>query len=130
MHSVQSNETKYRKLVDSAVSLLKSKGFDKIKADLDDYEKPATLHQRDGEAAYTPDLTAHGNGGKCYFEIVTPDKKGEENRVIGKWKLLSTLAQMRNGTFFLLVPRGAMRFATQVLSRYDIDADILKLQKA
>ncbi len=129
MQKVKAQDEKYNRLMSSAVNMLENQGFEKIKADLEDYERPSTLSQRNGDVSYTPDITAFRREGKCYFEIVTKDKKNrDEEVVVGKWKLLSTLAQMRNGSFFLLVPRGTMRFATQTLAKYNIDADILKLQ--
>lgn len=118
---------KFTRLVNSAVNLLESRGFDEIRADLDDYTRPATLSQRNGEIEYTPDLTARSASGKCYFEIVTKEKKSDD-KVIGKWKLLSTLAKMKNGTFFLLVPRGMMRFCTETIKEYNITADILQIK--
>lgn len=128
MNNSQKTE-KLNRLVSSAVNLLESNGFQEIHADLEDYPKPATLAQKNGEKEYTPDLTARSNSGKCYFEIVTKEKKGDD-KVIGKWKLLSTLAKMKNGTFFLLVPRGMMRFCTETIKEYNIKADILKINTA
>ena len=123
-------EETYSKLVSTAVTLVKKQGFENIRADYEEYEKPAALSQQGSNTVYTPDITAYGKQqGKCYFEIVSKDAKNKDE-LISKWKLLSRLAQIKNGTFFLLAPRGTMRYANQIVDQYNIHADILKLQSA
>ncbi len=129
MQRLEQSSDKFVKLVSSAVNLLESKGYEQIRADVGDYTKPSPITQKDGEKIYTPDLTAYTNQGKCYFEIVTKDKK-EDKSLVGRWKLLARLAQLRNGDFYILVPRGCMRFTNDVLEEYNIPANILKLQTA
>ncbi|MDX2304798.1 MAG: hypothetical protein NW226_18450 [Microscillaceae bacterium] len=127
MNRTNIQEESYSKLVSTAVRLIKRQGFEDIRADLEDFEKPAALSQQGSDVVYIPDITAYGKLGKCYFEIVSKEAKNKEE-TISKWKLLSRLAQMKNGTFFLLVPRGMMRFAVQIIELHNIKADVLKLQ--
>lgn len=117
------------KLLSMAVEMLEQKGFKNIRVDLDEYERPAQLSKKGSEEKIAPDLTARVEGGsKFYFEIVTKEKKkGDEQDVVSKWKLLSTLADMRNGTFYLMVPRGTMRYTNQLIKDYDIQAEVLKM---
>lgn len=113
-------------LIVDAVTLLKDKGFENIRVDLDDYEKPSKLQKKGSPKAYIPDLTAKQDDGKCYFEIVRKSENNEGEQ-IEKWSLLSTLAKHRNGKFFLLVPHGKLNYTRQILEKNDIEAEVVKL---
>ena len=115
-----------QKHLENAVDLLSQKGYQSIKADLDNYDKPVAFSQKNSENTFVPDLTAVSRSGKCYFEIVTKDKK-DQDEVISRWKLFSTLATMRNGKFVLLVTRGMMRFTMDTIQNHHIEADVMKL---
>ena len=118
-------ETQYEPLLMSVVEQLREKGYDEIKADLPEYDKPAKLMRKDSSEYYIPDLTASKNGRKYYVEIA---KKTEDRlKVIGKWKLLSTLSDMKNGRFTVFVPHGSMKFTNDIIKNYDITATIQKL---
>lgn len=110
----------------AAIDLLKQKGFDNIRADFSDYERPAKLITTGSEKEYMPDITAKTQNGKCYFEIVS-DTHADKALLKDKWSLFSALAQHKKGTFFLLVPRGKMRFTNDILNKSNINADILKI---
>jgi hypothetical protein len=123
--SPNSNST--NKLIYSAIDIIKSKGFEEIRAGISDYENPAPLTKKGTNKSFIPDITARTSQGKSYFEIV-PKSTSDTKNLIDKWTLLSSLAQHRNGTFFLLVPHGKLSFTNKLLSQYSISADILKIK--
>lgn len=119
------NKEKYNEIVLAAVDIVKNTGFTHIQADLPEYEQPTRLINKADDFAFVPDIVAEKGGQKGYFEI---SKKTEDlKKLIGKWKLLSLMAKLRNGIFRIFVPRGHMKFTRDLLKQYDIDADLVKL---
>ncbi|MGK7395419.1 MAG: hypothetical protein ACNS62_12660 [Candidatus Cyclobacteriaceae bacterium M3_2C_046] len=113
-------------LLNDAVNLLKTKGFENIRANHENLEKPAKLVNRGSDQEFIPDLTAKIRDGKCYFEIVRKAKRDKKS-LIDKWTLLSALASHRNGTFFLLVPHGKLAYTNKILQENKIEAEIIKI---
>jgi len=111
----------------SALDIIKSRGFINIKAVISDYETPSKLTKKGTEKSYTPHITAKTDQGKHYFEIVSKTKKDPE-KLVDKWTLLSSLADVRNGTFFLVVPHGKLSFTKNILKQHSIHANVLKVQ--
>lgn len=118
---------KNKNLYEKAVEIILKKGYGNVKANSEDLEleAPTSYLQPNKEDVFTPDLTATYLGRKNYFEISL--KTSGVRRLVSKWKLLSSLAKMRHGNFFLLVPRGHVRFTNQLIEEYNIDADLIKL---
>ncbi len=116
---------KYEPLLKKAIKYVEARGFKEVKTKLDGYESPNSFAQKKEDNEYTPDITAENNKGKFYFEIA--QKTDNVNRLVSKWKLLSTLAQMKNGSFSILVPYGMNKFTEDLIDTYKIDAKIIKM---
>ena len=114
-------------MINSIASYLEGKGYERIRADLSDYEKPARLMKQGSADAFVPDLTARKNNSKCYFELVNTTEENNR-RTISKWQLLSTLAKSQNGKFFVLVPHGKMSYTNRLLASNEINAEVVKMQ--
>lgn len=127
MYTIEKHTPEYDAMINSIATYLEHKGYEHIRADLNDYERPAKLMKKGSTDAYMPDLTARKNNGKCYFEIVNTTEVNR-TRTIGKWQLLSTLAESQNGKFFVLVPYGKMSYTNRILNSYNINANVLKMQ--
>lgn len=127
MPKFQKNTPEYDVMINSLASYLEGKGYERIRADLADFEKPARLKKQGSPDAYVPDLTARKNNGKCYFEIVNTTEENKR-RTVGKWQLLSTLAKSQNGKFFVLVPHGKLSYTNRILATHDITAEVVKMQ--
>ena len=110
----------------TALDTIKNKGFKNIRADHENYEKPAKLKLKGSDHEVVPDFTAKEENGKFYFEIVRKAKR-DKKQVIDRWTLLSTLAGMRNGTFFLMVPHGKLTYTRKILEENQIEAEIIKI---
>lgn len=104
----------------------KRNGLSNLKANFEDYEIPTTFNKEGEETPYIPDITGSKNGNKSYLEIAT--KNGEVDRKISKWKLLSTLAAMKNGKLVLLAPKGHKAFAEKLVRDHDLNAEIVYLR--
>ncbi len=121
---------KDQELFERAIKWVKSQGFDKVRANTEEYDAPGAFRRQDGGDAdegelMTPDITAVKNKRKSYFEIAMKDDELDHN--ISKWKLISTVASAQNGKLFLLAPHGHKAFATRVMERHDIIAEVIAL---
>ncbi len=115
-----------KSILSYAANILKSRGFEEIHADVEEFDPPSRLLKKGSDTEFTPDLTAKQNEGKCYFEIVRTAKR-DKSRLIDKWSLLSAVAKHKNGHFFLLVPDGKMNYAQKILKDENIEAGIIKI---
>lgn len=113
-----------RQMVEEVVT---PKGYNDIKANIEDYETPARLSRRkdDEEEAFIPDATGVLNGRKSYFELAL--KTDSIRQVVTKWQLMSNVASFKRGKLFLVVPRGHFAFASRLLNQYPIEAEIIKM---
>ena len=113
------------KKLPKVIQWLKLKGFSNIKANLDGFEDPkAYQYQAQGDR-FVPDATAIKFGQKCYFEVAL--KSEEVNRSLRKWKLLSALADMKNGTLYLFTPRGHKAFVERMVAKRQLNAEIISV---
>jgi hypothetical protein len=119
------NSENYIKKVNEVIEKVKKQGFTDIRADIDDYDKPPRLIGKSNDSDFVPDVVARKNGSKGYFEISKKEK--DTNNLVNKWSALSTLAEMKNGHFIIYVPHGHMKFTKQLLTQYNIKADVIKL---
>lgn len=118
-------ESKSLQWLRKSVELVEKRGFKEVKSKLEGYETPFSFDQKNADTNYTPDITAVGNHGKAYFEIAY--KTDDETALVSKWKLLSTIAEMKKGSLHIIVPYGQNKFTQELLERYNIEADVIKL---
>ncbi len=111
------------KLYNKAITWASDRGFSNIKANFGDYERPTPYSRPKEDKPYIPDITGRKSGAKCYIEIA--NKEEDQKRSISKWKLLSTLAKLKGGKFFLLAPRGHKAYAERMLKKYRLDAHLI-----
>lgn len=112
--------------VQKAVDFATQRGYENIRAQyLEDFEDPISMERKQDGATFVPDVTAYKHGKKCYFEIAM--KGGDVTETVSKWRLLETLASMRGSKLFLFVPRGNFRFTNELVTTYNINAEIIKL---
>ena len=102
-----------------AINWARKRGISSIRANYDGYEQPSVFSKVDGEKPFTPDITGRKLDGKFYIEIATKTENVQRN--VSKWKLLSTLAKMKGGKLFLLVPKGHKAFTERILKRYSLN---------
>ncbi|MEM9835337.1 MAG: hypothetical protein AAF828_02470 [Bacteroidota bacterium] len=106
--------------------VVSGKGFEEIKANVDGYETPSKLRDRKQEDKFfIPDVTGKINGRKSYFELGM--KTTDERELVTKWRILSNLANYKNGKLYLAVPRGHMAFTNRIVADYQIKAEIVKI---
>lgn len=101
------------------------RGFSQIKANAEGYDPPSAINRTQSDESYIPDITATKNNSKSYFEVAR--KTDDVQKVVSKWKLLSTLAEFKRGKLYLIAPYGNFAFAQRLVETYSIPAKIIKL---
>lgn len=115
-------------VIESVVEHLRKKGFEKIKVDNGEFDKPSKLTRRETGEEFVPNITAVKGNGKCYFEFVDKSKQ-VQRKLIDKWSLLSAFAEFKDGKLFLIVPNGKLSYTQRLLQNNEaINADIMPLK--
>ncbi len=99
-------------------------GYSEVKANIEGYETPSGLSNRDSEDKLIPDITALKRGGRWYIEVVRKDADAE--KTVSKWKLLSILGKNKGGGLILIAPAGSFAFAERLTKKHDILVQIIK----
>jgi len=111
--------------INKAIDWVKQKGFTNIKAEVADFEPPTKFTKKDGEI-FAPHITCKKGYKKNYVEIAT--KTEAPQLAISKWKLLSTLAAMKEGTLYLLAPKGHITYVRKIVKQYQLNAEVIALK--
>lgn len=100
-----------------SIHYLEATGFEKIKADIEGYERPRSYLQKRSGLNITPDIVAIKNGRKYFFDI---SLKSEKQRLLkSKWLFLDTLCRMHSNYFRIITTKGHYKFTENML--YDIN---------
>ena len=99
-------------------------GYSEVKANIEGYETPSGLSNRDSEDNLIPDITAIKRGVRWYIEVVRKD--GDAEKTVSKWKLLSILGKNKGGGLILIAPAGSYAFAERLTKKHDITVQIIK----
>ncbi len=68
-------------------------GFTEVQANIDGFESPTALNNKETEDRIVPDISGIRRGGRWYIEVVRKD--GDAEKTVSKWKLLSVLGRAR-----------------------------------
>jgi len=110
----------------TVVDWAKSRRFSDIKANVEGHDSPTAYSKPGEDSPYVPDVTGIKLGVKSYFEVAM--KSEDSERSIRKWKLLSTLAEMRNGNLFLFAPKGHKAFVDGVVKARNLKATVMSIK--
>lgn len=106
-----------------AIDWATKKGIGTPKANFEGYEKPKSYMNQSSNEEITPDVSFISMGGaKNYTDIAI--KQDDEQSLITRWKLLSVMANLKRGKFFLLAPRGHKMFTQRLIEAHNINAII------
>jgi hypothetical protein len=106
------------KLYKKAIAWAKKRGFENIKANVEDLEQPRSFSRPGSDEVIIPDLTGTRTGNKSYIQIAL--KEDDKQEVISKWKLFGTLAARKGGKLYLLAARGHKSFTERIVDKYDL----------
>lgn len=111
-------------ILEAIEKVVNPKGYEGIKANIEDYDTPSRL-QRNEDEVFIPDITGVKAGRKSYFEVAVKTETIQET--VTKWKLLSSLARLRNGKLYLISPKGHFTFTQKLVKDYSIPATIVRM---
>ncbi|MFC1476337.1 hypothetical protein ACFL5S_00065 [Fibrobacterota bacterium] len=109
---IRKDQKKHDAMINYIATVLKRAGYIDIKADLPKYKKPDKILWRNTERGDYPDITGFKNGVRNIIEIETEDTLTEEH-IREQWILFSRFAAKTNALFYVFVPAGCKRKATQ-----------------
>ena len=113
-------------LLENAIEKIEKLGYSNVKvAALEEYETPQGFNRAKDDETFIPDITATIRGRKDYFDVAL--KTNKDRRLVTKWRLMDTIARMRNRKFTLLVPRGSYRFASDLVKQYSINPKLVRI---
>ena len=114
------------KYLDKAINWARSKGFNSIRANHEEFEAPSSYTlQRNGDT-YIPDVTGIKRTRKHYIEVAVKEPE-KVARKASKWKLLSTLANRKGGELILLAPHGHKAFAQRIIDKYHLNSRLVSI---
>ncbi len=111
-------------LASAVAKLENSKYFEDIKVRLEGYEPPSRIKQKDSDRDYSPDITAVKNGDRVMIELAM--NGADKEQLKSKWQLLTRFSKARQQELILLVPKGNLSFASEMLKDPLIEADIMR----
>lgn len=106
------------------VTWVAKNGYSDIKANIEGYDSPSGLSNKDNDDKLIPDISAVKRGGRWYIEVVRKDADPE--KTVSKWKLLSILGKNKGGGLILIAPAGSFAFAERLTKKHDILVQIIK----
>ena len=109
-----------------AITWVKRKAHLSIQANYEGYESPKSFKNVATETRICPDITFVGpQGYENYTEIAI--KEADHRDVVTRWKLISSLATVKNGKFYILAPRGHRSFAQDLVDSFSINAKVVSI---
>jgi len=109
----------HNRLVKKVVDLLVDKGYENIKADLPDFEKPKKIVWQSTGEGFLPDVTVSGDEFRI-FEVETADSIDDEHTA-NEWKLFSSYAEVNDALLYVVFPKGSVEKVKKRIKELDVD---------
>jgi hypothetical protein len=94
-----------RGILHAIQSYLKNKGFEEFKADLEEFDKPKKIVEKQSGEIFQPDLTATHKSAPYLFNIEMGDKlEQRRDEFVRMCNVLQEFATSRDGKLYLIVP--------------------------
>lgn len=107
------------------VEWVKRKGYDQIRANMEGFEVPIAYERQNDDERFIPDVTGKQLFEQSYFEIIL--KGDSPDKIVSKLRLLSMLVSQKGGRLFLMTPPGNLNFAKELVTKYSINGEIVKI---
>lgn len=112
--------------IDKAITWAERKSYSSLRAKKEGYDEPKIFTNQSTQEQIQADLSfISSNGDKYFTEIAL--KTDDPQPLVTKWKLLSIMAEIKNGKLFLLTPKGHKVFTQRLVKEYKIDAEIFSI---
>jgi len=110
---VKSEKLANSQFIEKSVRHLEARGFDKIRVDLEGYDKPKSFLSKKSGNTVTPDIVADKGGKKYFFEISL--KTDKPQLLKSKWLFLDAYSKLRSDGFRIITTKGHYKFTENML---------------
>ena len=112
--------------MEDAIKWASKKPVVTLKAQHEGYDPPQVFTNKETNHEVQADISfvVHG-GAKHYSDVAL--KTEDQQALVTRWKLLSTMAAIKRGKLHLLAPRGHKSFAQGLVDQYNISAKVYAL---
>ncbi len=118
--SERDEQTDHERLVKKVVELLGGKGYENIKADLPDFEKPKKIVWQSTGEGFFPDVTVYKDDFRI-FKVVTADFAADD-KTDEVWKLFASYAEVNDAMFYVVFPKGVIGKVKKIINEIGVDA--------
>jgi hypothetical protein len=115
-----------KEYLSKAMDWVKSKSTYTVRAKAEGFEDTKIFTNKSSEETIQPDISYITNRGNKHFTEIAM-KSDKPQKLITRWKLLSTMASLKNGKLHLLAPRGHKMFTQRLVDKYNIRAKVYSL---
>lgn len=108
---------------EKAYKWVKTQPFKSLRAKIDGYEDPKIFTAQTSNESVQADFSfITRRGAKHFSDIVLKD--ADPTQLVTRWKLLSTMAELKDGKLHLLAPKGHKSFAQRLVKEHNINASV------
>lgn len=111
--------------IQRAAKWAQARGFTEVRANAEGYQTPIAYDRQQDGQAFIPDVTGKQFGQKSYFEVLIDTDNTPQ--LISKLKLLGQLAAGRGGQLYLMVPKGQLPFAKNIVADCQVAAEVVTM---
>lgn len=115
--------TEKNQYLNQAIEWASRKTTGVIRSIHEDYEDPKIFRSKNSDMMVQPDISFRLIDGRKHFTDISL-KTEKPQKLVTRWKLLSTMATLSRGKLYLLAPRGHKIFTTRLVDRYNINATV------
>ena len=116
------DQSKHDKMIKAIAEYLKRNNHENIKADISEYNQPATITWKNSGKGHIPDLTSQKNRVSYIFEIETSDSI-DDSHTEDQWRLFSLNAEQHSKKFIVVVPKNSEQSAWNRAKKLKINVD-------
>ena len=113
------------KYLDKVITWVEKRKISSLKSSFEGYEAPKIFTNQATQEQVQPDVSFTIDNATHYSEIAL--KCEDTRRLVTRWKLLSTMANVKKGQLHLFAPKGHKIFTKKLVEDNNIDALIHSL---
>ncbi|NNE28952.1 MAG: hypothetical protein HKN16_04925 [Saprospiraceae bacterium] len=110
---ISADKADYEGIFQKSIDHIQSLGYQNIKADFKEFERPKSYLKKGSDVSVTPDIVAEKGGQMHVFEL---GLKSQEPKLLkSKWMFLETLSKFKSYKFNIITTRGHVKFTDTLI---------------
>lgn len=114
------NQREHDRIIKEVVEILKNRGYNDVRADLDGNERPKRIEWKSTGEGFLPDVSGHKDWFRI-FEVETEDSI-DDDHTESQWKLFAAYAKANDAMFYVVFPNGCVEKVKNRLEELQIEA--------